>query len=70
MRHIFGLFIIFGAVDIAVAHSLSDDHGIAEQVGHQLAGIHHLPLTILLIAAGFVVLMNLYRKSEGRNNNK
>jgi hypothetical protein len=69
MRLISSLLIILGATDIAVAHSLDGSHGLAEQVGHQLIGIHHFPLTILLIAAGYIALKTCYRMLAGRERN-
>ncbi len=68
MRLISGLLIFFGATDILLAHSLDGEHGLAEQVGHQLVGFHHLPLTILLIAAGLVALRTWYEKTAARDN--
>jgi hypothetical protein len=67
MRLISGLLIFFGATEVVVAHSLDGDHGLAEQVGHQLIGFHHLPFTILLIAAGLVALRMLYEKTASRD---
>ena len=68
MRLISGLLILFGAAEFVAAHSLDGDHGLAEQVGHQLIGFHHLPFTILLIAAGLVALRVLYGKTASRNS--
>jgi uncharacterized membrane protein YfcA len=43
---------------IASAHILYRDHGLAETLWHQLAGSHHWPLTLGLLAGsllGFVI---------------
>jgi hypothetical protein len=68
MRLISGLLILFGAADIVAAHSLDGGHGLAEQVGHQLLGLHHLPFTVLVIAAGLLALRTCYRKTTARDS--
>lgn len=40
---------------IADAHTIAADEGIALQLGHQVLGLHHLPLTALLIVGGILL---------------
>lgn len=68
MRLISCLFFIFGATNIAVAHTLGSDHSLAERLSHQVLGSHHLPLTILLIVVGIVALWSYYRKVTQGNS--
>ena len=56
MRLITSLIIILGTTEYAAAHSLDGDHAWVERLGHQFLGVHHLPLTILLIVAGLIAL--------------
>ena len=35
------------------AHILPGNQGIAAQLGHQLAGAHHLPVLLALVVAAF-----------------
>jgi len=45
----------------AHAHTLGADEQLPLRLGHQLLGLHHLPLTLLLLIAG-IVLIREYRK--------
>ena len=42
---------------IASAHVLNRDHGLAETLWHQLAGGHHWPLTLGLLAGSVLGLV-------------
>lgn len=46
------LVLLAGTSGIALAHNLPGDEGLITQLDHQLLGLHHLPLTILLVIAG------------------
>ncbi len=47
---------------MAVAHTLGNEDGVVVQLGHQLLGLHHLPLTLLLIMAGVGVCRYLRKR--------
>jgi len=68
MRLISTLIITFGMNGAASAHSLDSEHGWTEQLAHQVFGMHHLALTVLMIGAGLVALSICYRKASGRDN--
>ena len=48
---------------MAVAHTLENEDGVVLQLWHQLLGLHHFPLTVLLIVAGMLLLHN-WRKAS------
>jgi len=48
---------------MAAAHTLGNEDGVIVQIWHQLLGLHHFPLTALLIVAGFV-LLRTWRKTS------
>jgi hypothetical protein len=55
MRLLLSLFLLAGLSRVAEAHTLGGDDGILVQLGHQLLGLHHLPLTLLLIVGGILL---------------
>ena len=58
-----GLVLLTGFTSPAFAHTLSMHDGIAA-LYHQLLGIHHLPLTVLLIVIGIALFA---RRKTGDN---
>lgn len=68
MRPILSLCLILGAAGLAGAHTLSGDESLPLQLGHQLLGLHHLPLTAILIFGGIVLYRSLHRSA--RRNSK
>lgn len=48
---------------MAVAHTLGNEDGLVVQLWHQLLGLHHFPLTVLLIVAGILILRT-WRKAS------
>jgi hypothetical protein len=40
------------AAPVAQAHTLDPAGGVVAALGHELLGLHHLPLTVLFIAIG------------------
>ena len=56
MRIYLGLLLLAGVSRIASAHTLGNEDGVLVQLWRQLLGLHHFPLTILLLVAGIVVL--------------
>ena len=67
MRLILISCLVSGVAGVADAHSLSGDADLPLQLGHQLLGLHHLPLTAILLFAGTVLYRSL-RKSARRDN--
>ena len=56
MKRLFtGLILLTGSISLANAHTLPGDEGLVTQLDHQLLGLHHLPLTLLLIAGGILL---------------
>ena len=53
-KQIAGMALLAGSASPAYAHTLSLQEGMAAFY-HQLLGIHHLPLTVLLIVIGIVL---------------
>ena len=63
MRKLIALFAVFAGS--AGAHTLGADEGLASQLWHELLGMHHLPLTLLLVVAGLAAYRSIraHRKS-------
>lgn len=57
-------FLLMMTAGIASAHTLGSDEGLITQLQHELLGVHHLPLTILLVVVGVVV----YRSWRSRRS--
>jgi len=53
--------LLAGLTDPAYAHTLSLQEGMAA-LYHQLLGIHHLPLTVLLIVVGVGLFLRARKK--------
>lgn len=66
MRLVSSLFLIIATMEGAGAHTLDGNHNLAEQLGHQLLGTHHLPVTLLLIVAGITALWMSWQKFTNR----
>ena len=47
---------------MAVAHTLGNEDGVILQLWHQILGLHHFPLTALMIVIG-IVLFRSWRKA-------
>ena len=56
MRLFLSMLLLAAVSRIASAHTLGSEDGVLVQLWHQLLGLHHFPLTILLLVAGIVVL--------------
>jgi len=46
------LTLTMGYAGAAGAHTLDAGEGLAAQLWHELLGVHHLPLTLLLVVVG------------------
>lgn len=66
MRFYSSLLTISATMQVAGAHTLDEEHSLAEQVGHQLLGSHHLPMTIMMIAATLGVFYLAYQRLTAR----
>jgi len=63
MRLFLSLLLLAGVSRVAFAHTLGNEDGVLVQLWHQLLGLHHLPLTVLLIVACLMILRN-WRKAR------
>jgi hypothetical protein len=64
MRQLLSLFLFAGMIRVADAHTLAADDGLPTQLVHQLLGLHHLPITALLIV-GVIVILGVWQKNSG-----
>ncbi len=53
------LILLTGAANPALAHTLAGDEGLITRLDHQVFGVHHLPLTILLLVIGVMIFTRL-----------
>jgi len=63
MRKILSLFLLTGMTGVAEAHTLAHGDGLVMQFVHQFLGLHHLPITALIIVGGIAAIGIWYRKS-------
>ena len=68
MKLISGLIIFIGTAEVAGAHGLDCNAGLADQLSHQVLGLHHLPVTVILIAAGLIMLRIAYGKAAAQKD--
>ena len=61
MRIPSALVLVFSALEGALAHTLGDNAVLTEELSHQLVGLHHIPLLLLLVVAGTIVLRKVRR---------
>jgi hypothetical protein len=50
-----------GFASVADAHMLGADEGLFHQLYHQVLGVHHLPILLLIAVAGWLVVRKLRR---------
>ena len=55
--------LLAGLSSTAYAHPLSPHDGLAA-IYHQLLGIHHLPVTVLLIVIGIALFYGIRRRAD------
>jgi len=65
MRQIIVTLLSIGLADIALGHTLDSKHGVVETFWHQIAGLHHLPVTLGLIVGSVVFLAIMRRRIVG-----
>jgi len=66
-RLIFSLLFVSGFPVIAGAHTLSAEESWLPQLGHQVFGLHHLPLMTLLIFGGIILLRMFLHNNTRRS---
>ena len=64
MRRLAGLCMLIAIPGTAFAHEMVGDAGIVERIGHEIFGLHHLPVTITLIVACIL----FYRMRTGKRS--
>ena len=64
MRRTFLFPLMLIATQPAYAHVLEDTDSLLTRLAHQLAGAHHLPLTLALIAVGILVMRRWHNKKN------
>ena len=57
------LTLLAGFVSPAHAHTLSIHEGLTA-LYHQVLGIHHLPITMLLVVIGIVLIRNWRKRTD------
>ena len=62
MKRIFALTVL--AAPMAQAHTIDPAGGVLSALGHELVGLHHLPLTLLLVVVG-IALFRGFKKKTG-----
>jgi hypothetical protein len=62
MRIIFGIVFLAGSANMALAHTL--EGSAVTTLGHQLFGMHHLLLPVVLLAAIFYLGRSWYRSDR------
>jgi len=62
MRIIFGMVLLASSTNLALAHTL--EGSAATTLGHQLFGMHHLLLPVVLLAAIFYLGRSWYRSDR------
>jgi hypothetical protein len=68
MKLISSLIVFIGTADVAGAHGLESDASLADQLSHQVLGLHHLPVTVILIVAGLIMLRVVHWKAGAQKN--
>jgi len=64
MRQQAGLLLLIAFMGTAGAHELAGDAGILERLWHEIIGLHHLPVTVILVSVLFALY--LLRKKASR----
>jgi hydrogenase/urease accessory protein HupE len=63
MRKFPALFLLMAMMPVANAHTTASEDGFLVQLLHQFLGLHHLPLTLLIVVGGALALRAWRRKS-------
>jgi len=63
MRIYSTLFLLMTLMPVASAHTTGPEDGLASQLLHQLLGLHHMPVTALILVGIVLALRAWYKKS-------
>ena len=63
MKRLFTFLSFAGIAGVANAHVLDQHRGIVDQLAHQLLGVHHLPV-LLIIALGAWLAWRVARRGK------
>ena len=66
MQALSGIYLASGATDVAGAHTFVENQTFLAGIGHQLFGLHHLPLTLLLLVGGFLWFWHCFNRDSAR----
>ena len=61
MQRILALTLL--AAPMAQAHTLDPAGGVLSALGHELIGLHHLPLTLFLVVVGIALFRSVKKKT-------
>ena len=64
MQRILTTLLLTGIAPVAGAHTLDASAGVFAALGHELAGLHHLPFTLLLVAIGIALIFGWRRRTN------
>ena len=66
MRRLASLCLLIAGLGTAHAHEMTGDASILERLSHELVGLHHLPVTLVLVVT-VIVLYRLHRIRASRS---
>ena len=52
MKRTLTTFLLAGIAPVAGAHTLDPSGGLVTAISHELLGVHHLPMTLIVVAIG------------------
>ena len=64
MKFLFALLSVTCFSAVANAHVLDQGHGVVDRLSHQLLGVHHLPLLLLIGLAASLMVQAIRRRGE------
>ena len=64
MRRLAGLCMLIATPLTAIAHEMAGEPGILERISHEFVGLHHLPITFVLVVSGVVLFRLLNRRAS------
>lgn len=63
MRKFLTPILLTALVPVANAHTLAAEDGAPAQLAHQFLGMHHFPITALILVGGILAFRAWYKKS-------
>ena len=64
MKSLLALLTIAGFAGVANAHMLDESRSLFDQIGHQLLGLHHLPMVLVIALVVWLALRANRRDSS------